>query len=78
MSKIIPFNKFYKLFNLISITLITLSLILLIFAAILILTNSKKNLIFFYTPTELLESEINLKTKIRIVIIILPWLMKLW
>ena len=48
------------------LTIILISLILLIFAAILILTNSKKNLIFFYTPTELLESEINLKTKIRI------------
>ncbi len=31
MNKIIPFNKFYKFFNLVSLSLITLSLILLIF-----------------------------------------------
>jgi cytochrome c-type biogenesis protein CcmE len=46
--------------------LILFSLTLLTFAILLILFNSKKNLIFFYTPTELLESEIQINNKVRI------------
>ena len=46
---------------LILITLITLGAALL-----LILFNTKKNIVFFYTPTELLINNISLEQKIRI------------
>ncbi len=46
--------------------IIIISLILLGFAAYLIITNSSKNLIFFYTPSELFEAKIQSKNKIRI------------
>ena len=46
--------------------IIIFSLILLGSSAYLIITNSSKNLIFFYTPSELFESKIKSKDKIRI------------
>jgi cytochrome c-type biogenesis protein CcmE len=46
--------------------LIIFSLIFLATAILLILFNSKKNLIFFYTPTEFLNSTNNIGDKIRI------------
>jgi len=46
--------------------LIIFSLIFLATAILLILFNSKKNLIFFYTPTELLNSNTEINKKIRI------------
>ena len=46
--------------------LILLSLVFLTFAVFLILFNSKKNLIFFYTPTELLNSDIQINEIVRI------------
>ena len=46
--------------------LIIFSLIFLATAILLILFNSKKNLIFFYTPTELLNSNIEINNKVRI------------
>ena len=46
--------------------IILISLILLALATILILINSKNNLIFFYTPTELMNSSVKINDKIRI------------
>ena len=46
--------------------IIIISLIFLATAIMLILFNSKKNLIFFYTPTEFLNSNSNIGDKIRI------------
>jgi len=48
--------------------LIIILITLVIFAAalLLILFNVKQNIIFFYTPTELLENNISLKKQIRI------------
>ena len=46
--------------------LILLSLVFLTFAIFLILFNSKKNLIFFYTPSELLNSKTQINDTIRI------------
>tara|TARA_Y100001970_G_scaffold293635_1_gene441849 strand:+ start:681 stop:1118 length:438 start_codon:yes stop_codon:yes gene_type:complete len=46
--------------------LILFSLIFLTSAVLLILFNSKKNLIFFYTPSELLNSDIKINTKVRL------------
>ena len=46
--------------------LILLSLIFLTTAVLLILFNSKKNLVFFYTPSELLISNTKINDKIRI------------
>ena len=46
--------------------LILLSLVFLTFAIFLILFNSNKNLIFFYTPTELLNSDIQINETVRI------------
>ena len=51
--------RFQRLF------VILFSLIFITFALILILNNSKKNIIFFYTPTELYQ-ENELNNKIRI------------
>ena len=46
--------------------LIIFSLIFLATAILLILFNSKKNLIFFYTPTEFINSNTDIGEKIRI------------
>ena len=48
--------------------LIIILITLIIFAAalLLILFNVKQNIVFFYTPTELLENNISLKKQIRI------------
>jgi len=46
--------------------IIILSLILLTLGILLILFNSKKNLIFFYTPTELLNSNVKINDIVRI------------
>ena len=46
--------------------LIIFSLIFLTTAILLILFNSKKNLIFFYTPTEFINSDTDIGDKIRI------------
>ena len=46
--------------------LILLTLIMLGAALLLILFNSKQNIVFFYTPTELLENNISLDKKVRI------------
>ena len=46
--------------------LILISLIFLSVSIFLILMNTKNNLIFFYTPTELLNSDIKINQKIRI------------
>ena len=48
------------------LVLILISLLILGAAALLILFNTKKNIVFFYTPTELLEHKISLGNKIRI------------
>ena len=48
------------------LVLILISLLILGAAALLILFNTKKNIVFFYTPTELLEHKISLGDKIRI------------
>ena len=46
--------------------LILFSLVFLTVSIMLILFNSKKNLVFFYTPSELLNSNIKVNDKIRI------------
>ena len=46
--------------------LILLTLILLGAALLLILFNTKQNIVFFYTPTELLENNITFDKKLRI------------
>ena len=46
--------------------LILLTLIMLGAALLLILFNTKQNIVFFYTPTELLEKNIALDKKVRI------------
>ena len=46
--------------------LILLTLIILGTATLLILSNTKKNIVFFYTPTELLQNNIALDKKLRI------------
>ena len=46
--------------------LIFFSLIFLATAVILVLFNSKKNLVYFYTPTELLNSNTDVSAKVRI------------
>ena len=46
--------------------LILITLIILGSALLLILFNTKKNIVFFYTPTEFIEQKISLGTKIRI------------
>jgi cytochrome c-type biogenesis protein CcmE len=48
------------------LVLILISLLILGAAALLILFNTKKNIVFFYTPTELLEQTISFGDKIRI------------
>ena len=46
--------------------LILLTLIMLGAALLLILFNTKQNIVFFYTPSELLENDITLDKKLRI------------
>ena len=46
--------------------LILITLIMLGAALLLILFNTKQNIVFFYTPSELLEKNISLEKKIRI------------
>ncbi len=46
--------------------LILISLIFLASSLILILYNSKNNLIYFYTPSELITSEISFNSEVRI------------
>ena len=46
--------------------LILFSLVFLTAAILLILFNSKKNLVFFYTPSELLNSNAKINDKVRI------------
>ena len=48
------------------LALILLTLILLGAAILLILFNTKQNIVFFYTPTELLENDIAPDKKLRI------------
>ena len=45
---------------------ILISLILISSAVILILFNSKNNITFFYTPSELVEKDISINQKIRV------------
>ncbi len=45
---------------------IVISLIFLAFSILLILFNSKKNIVFFYTPSELLISDKKINDKIRL------------
>ena len=46
--------------------LILLTLIMLSTALLLILFNTKQNIVFFYTPSELLQNNISLDKKLRI------------
>ncbi len=46
--------------------LILLSLSMLIIATFLILYNSKNNIIFFYTPKELIENNVNINEIVRV------------
>ena len=46
--------------------LIILTIVILGAAIILILFNTKQNIVFFYTPTELLTNNISLEKKVRI------------
>ena len=48
------------------LTLILITLVMLGAALLLILFNTKQNIIFFYTPTELINNNISLNQKIRI------------
>ena len=48
------------------LVLILLTLIILGTAVLLILSNTKRNIVFFYTPTELLQNNVALDKKIRI------------
>ena len=48
------------------LVLILITLIVLTAAAILILFNTKQNIVFFYTPTELIENDVALDKKVRI------------
>ena len=46
--------------------LILITLLMLSAAAVLILFNTKQNIVFFYTPTELIENNVALDKKVRI------------
>ena len=52
--------RFQRLF------IILISLVFLTASVLLILINSKKNLVFFYTPSEFKESNLNVKDSVRI------------
>lgn len=53
-------NRFQRL------TIIILSVLFLSIAIILILINSKNYMVFFYTPSELLQSSIKINDRVRI------------
>ena len=46
--------------------LILITLVFLSAAVVLILFNTKQNIVFFYTPTELIENNLTLNKKVRI------------
>ena len=46
--------------------LILITLLMLSAAAVLILFNTKQNIVFFYTPTELIEGDVSEDEKVRI------------
>ena len=46
--------------------LILITLVFLSAALVLILFNTKQNIVFFYTPTELIENNVSLDKKVRI------------
>jgi len=46
--------------------LILITLVVLSSAVILILFNTKQNIVFFYTPTELIKNDVTLDKKVRI------------
>ena len=48
------------------LVLILITLVILGTAVLLILFNTKKNIVFFYTPTELIEKKITSGNKVRI------------
>ena len=48
------------------LVLILITLVILGAAVLLILFNTKKNIVFFYTPTELIEKKITSGNKVRI------------
>ena len=48
------------------LVLILITLVILCAAVLLILFNTKKNVVFFYTPSELIEKKIPSKDKVRI------------
>ena len=48
------------------LVLILLTLIIIGVATLLIMFNAKQNIVFFYTPSELLENNIDSKIKLRI------------
>ncbi len=48
------------------LVLILITLVVLSTAVILILFNTKQNIVFFYTPTELIENDVTLGKKVRI------------
>ena len=48
------------------LVLILITLVVLSTAVILILFNTKQNIVFFYTPTELIENNVALDQKVRI------------
>ena len=46
--------------------LILITLVMLSTAVVLILFNTKQNIVFFYTPTELIEGDVSVDKKVRI------------
>ena len=48
------------------LVLILITLVVLTTAVMLILFNTKQNIVFFYTPTELIENNVALDKKVRI------------
>ena len=48
------------------LVLILITLVVLTTAVMLILFNTKQNIVFFYTPTELIENDFSLNKKVRI------------
>ena len=48
------------------LVLILITLVILSAAVLLILFNTKQNIVFFYTPTELIENNVTLEKKVRI------------
>ncbi len=46
--------------------LILITLVMLGVATLLILFNTKQNIVFFYTPTELIENDVTIDKKVRI------------